>query len=82
VALAVLAVAGQFVIGVQIHQLRNELEAGTERSMSSVTTTWKSNGLTVAVTTPKRDGETAAQWAARHKEDVEAMLVAFPKDPQ
>lgn len=42
---------------------------------------WRSGGILIVVKTPRETGQTAAEWAAAHKANVDAMLVQFPKDP-
>ena len=41
---------------------------------------WRSGGILIVVKTPREVGQTAAEWSAAHKANVDAMLVQFPKD--
>ena len=50
--------------------------------MQSVTATWVSGGLTQVVTTVQRPEEELTEWAARHRDAVDALLALFPIDPR
>lgn len=49
--------------------------------MQSATSEWMSQGLKTTVTTVRLSGETAADFAARHRAAVDEMLKLFPRDP-
>ena len=73
--------------GVGIWQNQRNYEAITndrayqEALMTTMTSSWTSGGIVRTVTTTRRDGESAEDFAARHRDEVEAMLALFPKDP-
>lgn len=51
-----------------------------DMKMQTARTSWTSSGKTVSVETTRKEGESATAFAERHKEAVDAMLIAFPKD--
>lgn len=51
-----------------------------DMNMQTVKVSWTSSGKAVEVETTRKEGETATAFVARHKEAVDAMLVAYPKD--
>ena len=51
-----------------------------KRIAMSVTTEWTSGGKTRSWTTTGKDGESAADVAKRHKEELEAAYEEFPPD--
>lgn len=62
-------------VQVRMADLQRRLEALEELP---VTSTWISGSTTHTVTTQQQDGETPAQWAARHAELLAAMQKQFP----
>ena len=54
----------------------------SEDDVVQVTAEWKSGGITTVVTTTRDDGESAADFAAKHREAVDAMKIEFPVDDQ
>ncbi len=52
-----------------------------ETTMTTMTSSWTSGGIVRTVVTTRREDESAEDWAARHRDEVEAMLALFPKDP-
>jgi hypothetical protein len=60
------------------HMERSQEEA----KMQKLETTYGDHeGLTHTIITPRNEGEDPMGWAARHKEAVLAMKVAFPPKP-
>lgn len=49
--------------------------------MSSHTATWTSGGIQHSHTTTRNEGESAEDFARRHQEELDAMLLIFPRDP-
>ncbi len=48
--------------------------------VTTLTSEWTSGGIKRTLTTTREAGESAADFANRHKEEVEAALEVFPKD--
>lgn len=53
---------------------------GTENDMSTVKSEWVSGGMTKSVTTTQLDGESAQDFASRHKAAVDAVKAIYPPD--
>jgi len=49
--------------------------------MQTVSSTWKSEGITMTLNTPRKENEAAAAHMARHKEALDAAKAVFPVDP-
>ena len=65
---------------IQHISLKTEIVREREKIMQTATNEWMSGGMKTTVTTTKMSGETADEFAARHREQVNAMLRLFPKD--
>lgn len=61
--------------------LRSLEQAQEEKKMQTMSSTWKSEGITMTLNTPRKDPETAAAHMIRHKESLTAAKLAFPVDP-
>lgn len=48
--------------------------------MQTATTTWKSGGAEITVSTVRRDNESESYWIDRHKAAVDAMKRKYPQD--
>lgn len=85
IALAVAAAIAGAILCVEVlnYNAVTRLTVAIERSnpMTTVTSSWTSGGILRTVTTTRRDGESAEDWARRHQEEVDALLLLFPKDP-
>lgn len=85
VVLALAAATAGAILCVEVlnYNAVTRLATAIERSdpMSTVTSSWTSGGVLRTVTTTRRDGESAEDWARRHQEEVDALLLLFPKDP-
>jgi hypothetical protein len=68
----------------QVRDINGNLSSFTNEApqMQTATTTWTSGTTTHTVATPRGDSETAAAWAARHKEAVDAMQALFPPNEE
>jgi hypothetical protein len=63
----------------QIADLHTEMKHIKEMLMQTMVTTWRdAKGRSHTVSTPRLEGETAAQQAARHAEAVAALEAQFP----
>lgn len=61
--------------------VRETMEPVTEEtSMQTLTSTWKSQGVTHTISTPREQNETVADWQGRHDEALEAALAEWPAD--
>lgn len=88
-ALLGISLLGLVYIGVlarSIHRTVEDLALIRGDQMEPATTKWFSRGLEVSVTTIQNAAsvppETEAEWAARHRRRVDAMLKDFPQDPR
>lgn len=85
VALAVAAAIAGAILCVEVlnYNAVTRLTVAIERSnpMTTVTSSWTSGGIAKSVTTTRREGESAEDFAARHAEEVAALLALFPRDP-
>lgn len=79
-----MCLAGIAYVGAGLRGLQASVEVLIQQEMQmpdELKHAWKWQGIDVTVTTRRRDGETAAAWAQRHKDNVDAALALFPKDP-
>jgi hypothetical protein len=79
-----LALLGITYVATTAHTIeQNTQDLRTEKgiAMDPATATWKSAGITITVTTNQQQGESDADWAARHRRRVTAMLLQFLQDP-
>lgn len=85
VVLALAAALAGTILCFQVlsYQTAVAIKATLERSyaMTTITSTWTSGGVPKSLTTTRREGESAEDFARRHKEELDAMLLIFPKDP-
>lgn len=84
----VLGVAAAFAGTILCFEVLNYQAAGklaeaiTRRpNVSTVTSTWTSGGIPKSLTTTRNEGESAEDFARRHQEELNAMLLIFPRDP-
>lgn len=78
VAAALCAAAFSYTGWREIADLNNS-HIATEEVLSTLTTTWvDAENLTHTVTTHRQEGETADAFAARHKEEVDALKALYP----
>lgn len=62
-----------------LHAAVDVLVETKDIGMQTLTNSWTSGGMTVTVTTTRNSGESAGDFADRHKEAVDAALVKYPK---
>lgn len=62
-----------------LHSAVDVLVKSKDKDMQTATNSWVSGGMTVTVTTTRNSGESAGDFADRHKEAVDAMLAKYPK---
>ncbi len=58
----------------EIHEMTE-----TETDPQVMTTTWEAAAGTMTLTTPRNQGESDEDWAARHAASLAAMQAQFPK---
>lgn len=85
IVLAIVSAVGGAILCVEVmnYESISKLDESNKRGvqMTTVTSSWTSGGILRTVTTTRRDGESAEDWARRHQEEVDALLLLFPKDP-
>lgn len=85
IVLAIVSAVGGAILCVEVMNCESisKLVESNKRGvqMTTVTSSWTSGGILRTVTTTRRDGESAEDWARRHQEEVDALLLLFPKDP-
>lgn len=85
IVLAIVSAVGGAILCVEVmnYEAISKLVESNKRGvqMTTVTSSWTSGGILRTVTTTRRDGESAEDWARRHQEEVDALLLLFPKDP-
>ena len=69
----------RFEFAVRDKAIRQEIERMVDQPQT-LEHSWVSGGLNVKVTTPRNEGESAADHSTRHKGLVDAALVDFPPD--
>ena len=82
--IALVCLAGIFYVGAGLRGLETSVQTLIQQETNVPTelkSEWRSNGIRTTVTTHKREGESDAGFAARHKATVDATLALFPKDP-
>lgn len=80
-AILVLLVATVAMLGYVAHEVADlgvRINYVLEAEMQTLTNTWQSGGDAVTVTTTRQANETAAAFAARHKEAVDAAKEIYP----
>lgn len=84
IVLAIVSAVGGAILCVEVmnYEAISKLVESNKRGvqMTTVTSRWTSGGILRTVTTTRRDGESAEDWARRHQEEVDALLLLFPKD--
>lgn len=62
-----------------LHAAVDALVVSKDISMQTAEASWVSGGITITVKTTRNSGESAGDFADRHKEAVDAMLAKYPK---
>lgn len=66
----------------RVRDIQAKVEQIKELLMQSITTEWTTaKGVKHSVTTPRAEGESRAEWLARHNEAVAEAQAIFPPAP-
>lgn len=66
----------------RVQRIQGHIEQIKELLMQSITTEWTdAKGVKHTVTTPRNEGESRAEWLARHNEAVADAQAIFPPAP-